>query len=345
MRLRTLSSPHIHLNRSVTQVMQTVIIALIPGACALVWFFGVGVIINCVIAILVAMLAEAICLLLRQRALTASLSDGSVIVTALLLGLALPPTSPWWMTTIGTAFAVLFGKHLYGGLGFNPFNPAMLGYVLLLISFPREMTAWLPPRELASVSLSHLDLAKGIVTGNFGIALDAITSATPLDSYRVQSSLELSETEIYQRDEFGRIGGMGWEWVNFGFLVGGLWLIQQRIIGWQIPVSLIGTLAVCGLIANAVAPNLYLDPLTHLFSGATMIGAFFIATDPITASTTVKGRLIYGAGIGLLIFIIRTWGGYPDAVAFAVLLLNIAAPTIDHYTQPRVFGDSREKTR
>ncbi|HBC55640.1 MAG TPA: electron transport complex subunit RsxD [Gammaproteobacteria bacterium] len=342
MRLRTLSSPHLHLNHSVGEVMQKLIIALIPGACALVWFFGVGIIINCVIAIMVAMLTEAVCLLLRQRSITTSLSDGSVLVTAMLLGLALPPTSPWWMTATGTAFAVLFGKHLYGGLGSNPFNPAMLGYVLLLISFPREMTAWLPPRELASVSLTQFDMAKGIFTGDFGFALDAITSATPLDSYRIQSSLELPETEIYQRSEFGRFGGYGWEWVNFGFLFGGLWLIHQRIIGWQIPFSLLGTLAICSLIANVVEPKLYLDVLTHLFSGATMIAAFFIATDPVTASTTVKGRLIYGASIGLLIFIIRTWGGYPDAVAFAVLLLNMAVPMIDHYTQPRVFGSSRE---
>jgi electron transport complex protein RnfD len=167
--------------------------------------------------------------------------------------------------------------------------------------------------------------------------------ATPLDTIKTQLKLDRSVEQIVNTGSvFGSFGGKGWEWINVAFLAGGLWMIYKRIISWHIPVAMLAALTLMAVIFYAVDPTAYSSPVFHLFSGAAMLGAFFIATDPVTASTTPRGRLIYGAGIGALTYIIRTWGGFPDGVAFAVLLMNIAAPTIDYYTQPRVFGHKKD---
>ena len=177
-----------------------------------------------------------------------------------------------------------------------------------------------------------------------GATLDAVTMATPLDSYKTQIGQNLTWSEIVSGPLFGRFAGYGWEWANLAFLVGGVWLWQRRAIHWHIPLAMLGGLFVTALLFYIADADSFASPLFHLFSGATMLGAFFIATDPVSAATTPRGRLYYGAGIGVLVYVIRTWGGYPDGVAFAVLLMNMAAPTIDYYTQPRVFGheDSSE---
>jgi electron transport complex protein RnfD len=241
---------------------------------------------------------------------------------------------------------MVFGKHLYGGIGFNPFNPAMLGYVMLLISFPREMTTWAMPVELLPQSLSMTKTAELIFLSPSVSAVDAISAATPLDTLRTNINLGLSIESIRLSDEhhqiFGRFAGKGWEWINLFILAGGVWLMYLRVIRWQIPVALLGSLAIIASVFYFVDNTTHSSPLFHLFSGAAMLGAFFIATDPVSASTTPKGQLIYGGGIGLLTYIIRSWGGYPDAIAFAVLLMNMAAPTIDYYTQPRVFGAGKK---
>jgi electron transport complex protein RnfD len=287
--------------------------------------------------------AEAAMLRLRQRPLAPFLRDSSALVTALLLAVALPPIAPWWLTVIGTLFAIVVAKHLYGGLGYNPFNPAMVGYVVLLISFPLEMTQWLPPagagfeRPGPGTTLGLILL--GRPAGD--TAVDAITQATPLDLIQTDIGLARTIEEIAASPLFGAVGGTGWEWVNLAFLLGGLWLLFRRIITWHIPVSLLAGLSLAALLFHVVDPSTHASPLFHLFSGASMLGAFFIATDPVSASTTPRGKLIFGAGIGVLVYVIRAWGGYPDGMAFAVLLMNIAVPTIDHYTQPRVFGEQR----
>jgi H+/Na+-translocating ferredoxin:NAD+ oxidoreductase subunit D len=326
-------------------IMLRVALALLPGIVVCAWFFGPGVIINIVLAITVAIAGEALMLKLRDRPLAPFLSDGSAVITAMLLAIALPPLLPWWMTMLGVLFAIVVGKQLFGGLGYNPFNPAMLGYVMLLISFPREMTTWLPTLSLNEHPLSLLETLRVIFSGGLphGLSIDAVSMATPLDTMKTQLKLQHNVGQILENGSiFGILSGKGWDAVNLAFLVGGIWLLYKRIISWHIPVAVLGSLAAMSLIFYGINPAHYTSPLFHLFGGAAMLGAFFIATDPVTASTTPRGRLYYGAGIGVLTYIIRTWGGYPDGIAFAVLLMNIAAPTIDYYTQPRVFGHDKE---
>ncbi len=343
MRFPTPSSPHDPRPHSVQRAMGEVILALVPGVIAMVWYFGWGLLINLVLATLGAILCEALVLQLRGRPVLPTLSDLSAVVTALLFAIAVPPTLPWWLTLLGMAFAIVVVKQLYGGLGYNPFNPAMAAYVFLLISYPTAMTAWLPPYMLAEHPLGLGDMLQVIFLHHppAGLEWDAITRATPLDSLRTQLNLQQMISEIRQSPLWGDFGGRGWEWVGNWFLLGGLYLLWRRVISWHIPVSMIGALLVVAGLFWLVDPQTHPFPAFHLFSGGTILGAFFIATDPVTATTTRKGQLIFGASIGVLVLVIRTWGGYPDAVAFAVLLMNIVAPTIDQYTQSRVFGHRR----
>lgn len=287
MEFKVSTAPFIHNNNTVSKIMQQLFYALMPGIVVYVYFFGWNIIVNLFIASLTALTCEALMLWLRKRPLRQFLTDYSAIVTAFLLALALPPFVPWWITVLGTAFAIVVAKHLYGGLGYNLFNPAMVGYAMLLISFPLQISDW-------------------------SIILDTVSGATPLETMKTELS---------------------WEWINLAFLLGGGWLLYKRIITWHIPVAMLMSLIIISGIFFLINPNLYPSPLFHLLSGATIMGAFFIATDPTTAATSNKARLIYAAGIGILIYVIRTWGAYPDAVAFAVLLMNMAAPTIDYYVK------------
>jgi electron transport complex protein RnfD len=344
MEFPTQSSPYLPATNDVSRLMVQVMLALVPGALCLFWFFGWGVLINLAVATATAVVAEAGALKLRGRTVLPILSDGSAVLTGLLLGLALPPLAPWWIPFIGAAFAIVVAKQLYGGLGYNPFNPAMVGYVVLIISFPLQMTLWSAPHGSDGEMLSLVDTL-GLVFGQLppaGATLDAVTMATPLDSYKTQIGQNLTWSEIVSGPLFGRFAGYGWEWINFAFLLGGLWLWQRRAIRWHIPLAMLTGLFVAALLFYIADADSFASPLFHLFSGATMLGAFFIATDPVSAATTPRGRLYYGAGIGVLVYMIRTWGGYPDGVAFAVLLMNMAAPTIDYYTQPRVFGHRKD---
>jgi electron transport complex protein RnfD len=340
MQLKTPSSPHFHGPTSVTTVMLQVTYALIPAIAAYTWLFGWGVIINILLASLTALVSEAVMLRLRKKPLLTYLGDGSALVTAVLLGIALPPLAPWWIVLLGTAFAIVFAKHLYGGLGFNPFNPAMIGYVMLLVAFPREMTSWPAPLSLAESPLNLSQSLAYVFGGHLpaGIKIDAFTMATPLDNLKTELGLGKAMNDITASPIFGRVGGTGWEWINLAILGGGLWLIYKKIISWHVPVAMLGSLGVIALVFFLLTPEKYSPPLFHLFSGGAILGAFFIATDPVSGATTNRGRLWFGAGVGLLTYLIRTWGGYPDAVAFAVLLMNMAAPTIDYYTRPPVFG-------
>ena len=342
MRFKTVTSPHILQQTSVGQVMRRVLYAMMPGMVALVWFFGWGILINLALATVVAVGVEAAMLTARGKPLAVHLGDYSAAVTAWLLAVALPPLAPWWLTVIGVLAAIVVAKHLYGGLGYNPFNPAMIGYVVLLISFPREMSTWLIPHGIGQThALSLPDTLNIIFGGTVSLPIDALTGATPLDVLRTKLGLGQTVAEIRNSPVFGIVAGRGWEWATTGFLAGGLWLVYTRTAAWQIPAGLLGSLAIIATLFYLVDPQHYAPPWFHLWSGAVVFGAFFIATDPVTASTTPRGRLIYGAGIGILIYVIRGFGGYPDGVAFAVLLMNIAAPTIDLYTRPRVFGEKR----
>jgi electron transport complex protein RnfD len=340
MEFPTSSPPHLPVQHQVARMMQLLLLALLPGILCAWWVLGWGVLINLLLAGATAVLAEALMLRLRGRAVLPTLGDYSALVTGLLLALALPPLAPWWIPVIGTLFAIVLAKHLYGGLGYNPFNPAMIGYVVLLISFPREMSLWVAPTSLGATTLDLLESLRLVFAGVLppAVGIDAITMATPLDSMKIRLGLDETLSEITSSPLFGRYGGTGWEWINFWFLVGGLVLLYFKVIRWQIPVAMLGSLFLVSGLFYLGDSDQYASPLFHLFSGAAMLGAFFIATDPVSAATTTRGRLYFGAGIGLLVYIIRTWGGYPDGVAFAVLLMNMAAPTIDYYTRPRSFG-------
>jgi electron transport complex protein RnfD len=335
MEFKTYSSPHLPVSASVSGMMLRVLIALLPGTVCIFWLFGWGIVINILLASVTAVVAEAAVLTLRKRPIT-TLLDGSALVTGVLLALALPPLTPWWIPVIGCLFAIVIAKQLYGGLGYNPFNPAMAGYVVLLISFPLELTLWPAPGLQPGFTDTLIHTFTGVLPAEH--TLDSLTMATPMDE--IKSRLGLSETlgELHGSPLFGSFAGAGWEWINLWFLLGGLWLLYARVIQWQIPAGMLGGLAFIAFIFFAKNPDVYTTPLFQLFSGAAMLGAFFIATDPVSACTTPHGRLYYGIGIGVLTYIIRTWGGYPDGVAFAVLLMNMAAPTIDFYTRPRVFG-------
>ncbi len=224
--------------------MREVLLALLPGIACAWWFFGWGIIVNIVLAALACVFAEAGMLAVRGRPVAVTLTDTSAVLTGVLLALALPPLAPAWLPVVGAVFAIVVAKQLYGGLGYNPFNPAMIGYVVLLISFPREMTQWSAPVGLGSAQLGLADSLAwslhGVLPGE--TALDALTLATPLDSVKISLGLGQMFSEIMTAPQFGRYGGLGWEWINFGYLLGGLYLVYRRLIDWRIPVGMLGAL-------------------------------------------------------------------------------------------------------
>jgi len=344
MALLNITSPHAHGPLSTSQVMRLVLYATLPGAFTLAYFFGVGVFFNLLIASVSALAFEAAVLKLRNRPIGFYLQDYSALVTAFLLALSLPPYCPWWLVVVGSFCALVLAKQLYGGLGLNPFNPAMVAYVILLVSFPIPMTQWATPITLEGAHAVSISEALNKIFA--GQAIDGYASATVLDVMKQNSSLALEE--IYQSEPLlksGYLASAGWEWVNIAFLIGGLFLLYKRIFSWHAPISMLLALAaMAAIFYDNGSSNSGGSPLYHLLSGATMLGAFFIVTDPVSSAVSKKGRIIYGAAIGVLIYVIRVWGtGYPDGVAFAVLFLNFAAPFIDYYTTPRTYGHNKAR--
>jgi electron transport complex protein RnfD len=289
----------------IARTMRTVLLALLPGVATAITLLGIGVAVNVLLAVLFALACEASALRLRRLSIAEHLRNGSAIVTALLIALALPPFAPWWIVLFANAAATLLGKHAYGGLGQNIFNPAMSGYALALLLFPAQLAHWPQP------------------------AFDGVTMATALDSLRQNHALTAAAWR-QSHPQFGQWGAADFEWINLAFFGGGLFLLQRKIIGWHIPAALLAALGIAAAMyydngSSASAGS----PLFHWLSGATMLGAFFIATDPATAASTIKGKLVYGASIGISIFAIRHWGAYPDGVAFAVLFANGASLLLD----------------
>ncbi len=341
------SSPHNHSQNQTSALMRLVIYATFPGVFAQWYFFGWGNLIHIALAIFCAVIAEFSVLSMRSKNLKNQLFDGSAILTALLLGISLPALAPWWITVIGATFAIVVVKQLYGGLGNNPFNPAMAAYVLLLVSFPVQMTNWQPPLSLITIDLDFSNALSTIFTGftldgysveQLRTHVDGYTMATPLDTLKTNLTLGLTISESRTGMVFGNNFALGWEWINLGFLLGGLLLIVKKAIHWSTPVSFLTSILVCTFVAFSISPDTNAPTMFHWLSGATMLGAFFILTDPVSGATSTKGRLIFGALAGFIVIIIRDLGGYPDAVAFSVLLCNMAAPLIDQYTKPRVYG-------
>ncbi|MHC8307104.1 RnfABCDGE type electron transport complex subunit D [Pseudomonas sp. PB3P13] len=311
------------------RAMKLVLLSAVPGLLTLLWFYGWGVLFNLLLAGISALAIEALVFHLRKRPLKPSLLDGSALVTATLLAIALPAYCSWWLTVSAAAFAMLFGKHLYGGVGSNPFNPAMLGYALVLVSFPQQMTQW--PAVHGMDLLGGVQQIFGFNTG----APDAWAQATALDSIRINNSLTMDEL-FSANPAFGSFGGRGMEWVNLAFLAGGAFLLQQRVFTWHAPVGMLASLFVISLLCwNGSGSDSHGSPLFHLLTGATMVGAFFIVTEPVSGAKSPGARLMFGVGVGLLTYLIRTWGGYPDGVAFAVLLMNLGVPALDRMIASR----------
>ncbi|ORU94210.1 MAG: electron transport complex subunit RsxD [Cycloclasticus sp. symbiont of Poecilosclerida sp. N] len=339
MHFLTSNSPFIAPQNSIQKMMLWLLIALTPGIFTMIWQFGYGVLFNIIICVSSAIAAEALMLYLRGRPIVPFISDLSAVVTALLLALALPTIAPWWIPFIGAFIAIVIAKHLYGGLGYNPFNPAMVAFAVLMISFPKSMTVWILPNALLPNGLSFSDIFAIVLnTQPNNDLVDAITAATPLDEMKTQLGLNQTTEEIKSASIFSSLAGQGWQWVSIAYLLGGTLLLFKKIISWHIPVGLLSGLFVISALFYLFEPGITPSPIFHLLGGGAILGAFFIATDPVTAATTLKGRFIYGVLIGVLTYIIRTWGGFPEGIAFAVILINMAVPLIDHYTQTRVYG-------
>jgi electron transport complex protein RnfD len=323
--------------------MLKVLLALIPAIGVYVWMFGGGILITLALATVTALATEAVMLKLRARPIQPFLSDYSAVITAWLLALAIPPLTPWWLIVVGTAFAIVFAKQLYGGLGYNPFNPAMVGYAVLLISFPVLMTKWPAALQVAQTPLSFGDQLQFIFSGQLpqNVMMDAVTSATPLDYLKTQLKLGHNIADIQSAPLFGALGGKGSEYVVIAYLVGGLYLWQQKIITWHLPTAFLGVLTLFSAAFWLSDATQFATPVFHLFSGASMLCAFFIITDPVSGPTTPRGKLYFAGGVAIITYLIRVYGGYPDGVAFAVIFMNICVPLIDAHTQPRVFGHDK----
>ena len=341
MRFPTHTAPLPEAENSVRRVMTLVLLALLPGTMVATWLLGWGVLINVLLAIVTGLLAEAAMLKIRTRPVRPAITDGSVIVLAWIFALCLPNLGPWWLPVFGAIFAVVVAKQLYGGLGFNLFNPAMVGYVVLLISVPEPMTRWGPAIDVSGAALNFTQSLAWSLNGILpsGVGYDGLSVATPLDHVREQltagATIHNATASLFN----GSTLLQSWNlWLSVAFFVGGLFMLWRGVIRWQIPIAVItGVLVMSGFLWLLDSTK-HASPVFHLLTGATIFGAFFVATDPVTASTTPRGRLIFGFGIGVITVLIRSFGSYPDGVAFAVLLMNLCVPLIDYYTQPKVFG-------
>jgi electron transport complex protein RnfD len=319
-------APHIHGEQSVKSIMYSVIIALLPALGFSVYFFGFD-------ALRLTLIAVASCLffewIIQKYLLKGKLTitDGSAAITGILLAFNVPSSLPWWMLVIGSLFAIGVAKMSFGGLGNNPFNPALIGRVFLLISFPVEMTVW-PTNRLA-----------------LAITPDAITGATPLgiikEGLRNGESMSdiLKEVPSLLKLFVGNMGGSLGEVSALALLAGGLFLLIRKVITWHIPVSYIVSLFIFTGIFWLIQPEKYTDPLIHLFAGGLMLGAFFMATDMVTSPMSASGMLVFGIGCGVLTAIIRLWGAYPEGVSFAILIMNAATPLINQFFKPKKFGE------
>ena len=340
------AAPHTTTANSVGRVMATVMAALAPATLFGFWLYGWPAICLWIITVASAMLGEAFCLQLMGRKAAPVLFDGSAALTGWLLAVSLPPWAPWWIGAFGGLFAAVLGKQVFGGLGQNLFNPAMVARVALLISFPLQMTAWVAPLPIFSASAPGLIDGLRITLKGIPPGFDAVASASLLGFAKTELSrgVDLLQSLLHAPalDWYGsRAGSLG-ETAAWLIACGGVAMMFLRIISWHIPVAMLAGIALPAAMLHAVDPARYLDAGTHLLSGGAMLGAFFIATDYVTSPNTARGQLIFGTGCGVLTWVIRTWAGYPEGVAFAVLLMNSLTPIIDSYVKPRIYGRDRK---
>lgn len=335
-----IASPHAHDNSSTNRIMLHVCLALTPCSIFGIYLFGFPALNLFFVTCISAVVWESLCLKLMGTPQN-RLRDNSALLTGWLLALTLPPWAPWWIGVGGSFFAIVVGKQLYGGLGQNVFNPAMLARVALLVSFPVQMTTW----PMIETGFSSFSFSEGlaITLGNTTIP-DGMTGATPLGHLKTELSTGVSADAIIANSFsthqalWGYVSGSMGETSSLLILLGGLWLLIMRIISWHIPVSLLMTTALLSLAFHWFDPARYASPFFHLFSGGMMLGAFFIATDLVTSPSSKSGQLLFGAGCGIVDFAIRTWGGFPEGMGFAVLFMNALTPLIDLYFRPRIYG-------
>jgi electron transport complex protein RnfD len=322
------SSPHVHAEQDTPRIMRAVVYSLLPACAASIYFFGVRALLVLLVATLGCLAVEAACQRLMGKPL--GIADGSAVVTGILLALNLPPTSPWWLTLLGAVVAIAIGKQVYGGLGANPFNPALVARVTLLISFPVQMTTWSAPAP-------------------FGSGQDLVTAATPLGEWKTAVMLTGKLPAAHHGSTFdylvGNMPGCIGEVSALALLLGAAYLFWRRILTWHIPVAYLGSVVVFAGLFWLVDPGRYPDPLFHLLTGGLILGAFYMATDMVTSPVTTRGMLLFGIGCGVLTVLIRLFGGYPEGVSFAILLMNAATPLIDRYLRPRTYGVPSGKIR
>lgn len=340
------AAPYAHDQVSVARTMGLVMIALFPATAFSLYQFGWPAINLFAITMLAALAFEALCLKIAGRPLTPFLTDGSALLSGWLVAFTLPPWAPWWIGVMGAAIALIIGKHIFGGLGQNVFNPAMVARVMLLISFPVQMTTWVKPVPIASAGAP--DFWEGLkITFQGGQSFDAVTSASLLGALHTDLSqgkpLSESLTAHFDIKEMilGTVPGSLGETSVLFILIGGLFLLATRIISWRIPVSMFAAMAAIASLFHFIDPDRYADAFVHIASGGFMLCAFFIATDYVTSPVSALGQLVYGAATAFLIYVIRTWAAFPEGVGFAVLLMNAATPMIDHYIRPRIYGRTR----
>jgi len=343
------SAPHAHDRSTITRVMGHVCLALTPVTCFGLYLFGWPALLLLLVTCASALVTELVCLKIAGKPWYRVL-DGSALLTGWLLALSLPPWAPWWIGAGGAAFGIALGKHIYGGVGQNLFNPAMLARAALLIAFPVQMTSWALPHflNIGSGAASAPDFAQAwqITFGHVQLA-DGVTGATALGHMKTAFTQHREAAEVISNDFslrqalLGNTGGSLGETSELLVLAGGVWLLALRIISWEIPLSMLLSVIALAGIASVLAPEHNAGALFHISSGGVLLGAIFIATDPVTSPTTSRGRLMFGTGCGAVTFFIRSYGSFPEAVAFAVLFMNALTPLIDRYVRPRAYGRTR----
>lgn len=304
------SSPHIRDLTNNAEIMWSVVVALVPAIISAVYFFGLQALVIILTSVLGAVVTEY--LFQKARGKKVTISDGSAVVTGILLALTLPPASPLWMVLIGSVVAIGLGKQVFGGLGHNPFNPALVGRAFLMAAYSKPMSSWILDGQTTATPLPTINTA----------LMNATTSAT------VAEVVEFTYWNLF----IGRIGGCLGETSALALLLGAAYLLYKGFIDWRIPTGMLSTVFILTLIAGR-------DPLAHLLAGGLILGAFFMATDMVTSPVTKRGRWIFGVGAGLIVVIIRLWGGYPEGVMYSILIMNTAVPLIDRFTRPRSFGE------
>ncbi|MFK7861922.1 MAG: RnfABCDGE type electron transport complex subunit D [Granulosicoccus sp.] len=326
-----------HKRRSVSSIMLHVLVALLPGIALYALLVDSRILINLLLAIFCALVFESVLVMLRKRAVLPALKDASIVLAAVLLVLSVPQSLPTWQLVFGIFILCTLGKHVFGGLGHNPFNPAMVAYAVLIVSFPLTMTQWSTHHGLLDSAIVSANVEAPYLTEEGqGVLWDSLTGATPLDRIDAiqrdagNADASSDRDSMYAISTTQLVLTSDWVWLSVAWLFGGVYLLFKRIISWQIPVTVLSSLWWLYLIYENMATVPVLPATAALFSGAIMLGAFFIATDPVSAATSETGKLVYGAGIGILCFFIREFSAYPEGMAFAVLLMNMCVPLIDH---------------